>query len=129
MIKKLFYVSNLTFLLLYFVLAWNNRFVNDDFCSIANLHQYGILEGTKVMYNAYCTRWASVLFVHTVLNYFPQSYVLFMFGLFTIGAIVFSFYYLFKNILSVFFNYQPEKVWLLNITIFLEMLFSILLLM
>jgi len=118
MIKKLLYLSNLIFLSLYFILAWNNRFVNDDFCSIVNLHHYGIFKGTEVMYNAYCTRWISVLFVHVVLNFIPQSEVLFLVGVITIIAITFSFCYLLRNVLSLFLHYSPGKSLLLNLGIF-----------
>ena len=118
MIKKLFYLSNFTFLVLYLILAWHNRLSDDDFCSIINLHRHGIFKGTAVLYNTYCTRWLSVLVVNIVLSLMPYINALFLFNIVTSAAIIISVSYLLRNILHHFSEYRPGRILLLNLGIF-----------
>lgn len=118
MIKKLFYLSNLAFLTLYLVLAWHNRLTLDDFHFMVNVHQYGVIHGTVVEYNAYSTRWLSVLVVHSILRLMPHINALFLTGIITIVAIILSFSYLLKNIFHQFLAFHPGKLLLINMGVF-----------
>lgn len=118
MAKKLVYLSNLAFLILYFILAVNNRLVNDDFCSLVSLHRFGIIKATEVLYSGYCTRWISVLFVQIVLSFQPFTNVLLTLSVVTLLFILFSFAYLLKQILILVFQYNPGKFMLLNLSLF-----------
>jgi len=118
MIKKLLYLSNLTFLALYLILAWHNRLTMDDFHFMSNVHHYGVIQGTMAEYNFFSTRWLSVLVVHNTLSLMPYMNALFLIGITTLLAITISFSYLLKNILHLFFAFQAGTFLLVNLGIF-----------
>lgn len=113
--------SNIIFLLLYFVLSFNNRLAADDFHFVSNINKFGIFNGTWVEYNSWSTRFASVFFNHLILQLtLVNKYSLFIFGIFNLTVFTLAIKLLIKNIVlyldkSLHFN----KWFYLNISIYI----------
>jgi hypothetical protein len=115
--KKVLFISNLSFLALFAIVAWNNRLAADDYHFLWNVHTYGVLKGTVQEYNYWSTRYASVFLNHFVLSFIEYKYTLFIFGLIEIIAFVLSLSMLLKAIFSHFFHYPVSTPDVLNISI------------
>jgi hypothetical protein len=118
MTKRLLYLSNLIFLLLFLVLAWHNRLATDDFYFLEHVHQYGIIGATKVEYSFGSSRWLSVLLIDTVLGLIPYFNALFFYNIISILAITLAFAYLLKSICLRLFSFNPTLFLLLNLALF-----------
>ena len=124
-LKKLYFkdfliiISNLFFCGLYFVLSINNRISHDDFYSIYIVEKFGVIEGVKLLYNQWCTRYVSLLisFFITSLLRFKITLIIYQLFLFTVSSI--STFLLLEK-LKKYISDSLSKVQLINYSIFIN---------
>lgn len=108
-------ISNSLFLLLYFSLGYHNRLAIDDFHFLANVKEFGILNGTIEEYNSWSSRWVSVLLNHFVLFMNEKwKWTLFTFSLLNLTFFVITIQFLTKKILNCFFFGRKLNIGLAN---------------
>ncbi len=98
--KIMFFIllfSNLFFIALMTLLNYYNRFSTDDFYFIANVNDYGVIEGTLNEYNKWSGRWASGLFNRFMISFHNFEYLLFFYGTAVLGLFIYAVHKLFDT--------------------------------
>lgn len=116
---KIIALSNLIFLILIGTLFYFNRIAIDDFYFLANVKEYGIIQGTIVEHSSWSGRWISVLLNQFVLSFYHFKHFLFVYGISALFLFIYAVRRVIHNLNSVF-NWWNLNFWIeLNISIFI----------
>lgn len=84
----LLWIPMLLFAALYLVLSFNNRPAADDFYYLARVHQTGIWDCMKSLYDSYSGRWSAYLFTGAVISGSHHQWIPVLFHLATLGSLI-----------------------------------------
>lgn len=101
-LKFVLIISNLLFLGLILVLAFNNRFARDDYYSIYMVNSKGIIDGVLFQYQHWCTRYFPVFLSFLVAGFSAFKYTLFLYTLLLIFSFLFAVYQLVMQLNRIF---------------------------
>jgi len=118
LVDYLILIVNLTFCCLYLILSLNNRISHDDFYSMYIVEEFGVLNGVKLIYNQWCTRYMALIisFLVTYLLKFKLSLFIYQIFLFFFGT--YSIFFLLKSICENL-KYPFFKIKLINYSLLL----------
>lgn len=112
-VKTCLQLSNLTFLALFALLSYCNRWAADDYHFLANVKQHGIWDGMLVEYASWSSRYASVLVNHSVqalqMNGLPA---LPLFNMLSLVLMIGAVYSLMQRALERDLSLIPHSAWL-----------------
>ena len=118
-LKTLIIISNVIFILLYVILASNNRIAHDDYYSIYIVNKLGVIDSVIYQYNNWCTRYISVFLSFTISSLLKYKYTLFIYNIILLKLFVISVYYSLnacKSILNE--SARNDKLQILNYSVF-----------
>ena len=92
-IKTFIFISNVIFIIMYIVLALNNRIAHDDYYSIYCVNKTGIIESVISQYNNWCTRYISVFLSFSIASLLKYQYTLFIYNVLLLILFITSIYY------------------------------------
>ena len=100
-----FILTGLLFIVLYLILSVHNRPAADDFYFLHSVNKVGLWNTMVAAYNAWITRWASLLFLGgAIITFHPGSFI--WYHLFSLVCLIAATTFLLKRILEVRFNTQ-----------------------
>lgn len=108
------------FIVMFVILAVNNRIAHDDYYSIYIVNKFGIIDSVIFQYNNWCPRYFSVFISFVVACLSHHKFVLMFYNISLLLLICVSVYFLVRN--GIGFIENPVKVKrcrLLNISIFI----------
>ena len=94
----LFIISNVIFIALYIIVAINNRISHDDFYSIYIVENFGIIEGAKLIYNNWCTRYVALIISFSTTAMLKYNGILFLYQTLLLALAIFSIFTLLKSL-------------------------------
>ncbi len=118
-VKTLIIISNVIFILLYVVLASNNRIAHDDYYSIYIVNKLGIIDSIIYQYDNWCTRYISVFLSFTISSLLKYKYTLFIYNILLLQLFIISIYYSLnacKKLLNE--SVRNDKLQILNYSVF-----------
>ncbi len=111
--------TSFSFLILYGIIAYYNRFAIDDFYFWNAAQKFGPVEATIQEYYIHCSRWTSVFLNHFVLSFYQAPANFFGFQLFGLLFLIYASFSFLKEIISA---EKPMHVWLYSV-LFVNTLF------
>ena len=118
-LKTLIITSNVLFIMLYVILASNNRIAHDDYYSIYIVNKLGVMDSVIYQYDNWCTRYISVFLSFTISSLLKYKYTLFIYNVLLLKLFVISVYYSLnacKKLLNE--SVRNDKLQLLNYSVF-----------
>ncbi len=94
----LFIISNVIFIALYIIVAVNNRISHDDFYSIYIVENFGIIEGAKLIYNNWCTRYVALIISFSTTAMLKYNGSLIIYQTLLLALAIFSIFTLLKSL-------------------------------
>lgn len=92
------------FIILFIILAFNNRFSEDDFAFYAAVKKQGIIDASIQNFNSWNSRWASLLLVNSIFYFLSYHSSLLLYHLIEIAFLIFSVFLAIKYSLIYFFK-------------------------
>ena len=86
----LFIISNVIFIALYIIVAINNRISHDDFYSIYIVENFGIIEGAKLIYNNWCTRYVALIISFSTTAMLKYNGILFLYQILLLALAIYE---------------------------------------
>lgn len=111
-------IANVIFIVLYIIVAVNNRISHDDFFSIYIVENYGILEGVNLIYNNWCTRYIALIISFSTTAMLKYKGTLIVYQIILLVLATFSIFTLLKSLTKKILKLTYFQ--LLNYSIFLS---------
>ncbi len=121
--KSLLMIVSVLFILLFGVLSFYNRFSADDYYSFSILKKNTIGEYAKMVYETWNIRLFPQLFASFIIKHSNFPFILFLFGIASLLFLVLSIFFLLRNLLLCYFNYNPGKLILFTYSVLITLCF------
>lgn len=99
----------LLFIILYFILSFNNRLPYEDYIITSMVKNYGTMDTVVHFYNFISGRWSSNMLAFSFSIFHENRFCLMGFNCITLFFLILSFYLLLKEIINRIFNFRVNK--------------------